>query len=152
MRPEVRNCPGRGAGRGIPRREGPPTAAGRWQGQLPSPGKAAPEPNTPVSANSSSPRAGARAHAPPTPRHCPPSGVKPSHAAKPGSQGWTFSHKSRSKQLAGAKQEEVHPGRKFRCLEPSPFSLNYSLNCYVLFGPGCLFETGISSRAGAHFL
>lgn len=52
VRPEVRNCPGRGAGRGKPRREGPPAAAGRWQGQLPSTGKAAPEPNTPVSANS----------------------------------------------------------------------------------------------------
>lgn len=151
MRPEVRNCPGRGAGRGIPRREGPPTAAGRWQGQLPSPGKAAPEPNTPVSANSSSPRAGARAHAPPTPRHCPPSGVKPSHAAKPGSQaGRSVISHAQSSWLAQSRRR--YPGRKFRCLEPSPFSLNYSLNCYVLFGPGCLFETGISSRAGAHFL
>lgn len=72
--------------------------------------KAAPEPNTPVSANSRpcgcSLRPGARAHAP-TPRHCPPSGVKPSRGAEPGSRGWTFSRKSRSKQLAGAKQEEV---------------------------------------------
>lgn len=37
-------------------------------------------------------------------------------------------------------------------MDPTAFFLNYSLNCYILFDPGCLLETETSSRAGAHIL
>lgn len=52
----------------------------------------------------------------------------------------------RARQL-GVPREETQAQRT-----PTTFFLNYSLNCYILFDPGCLLETETSSRAGAHIL
>lgn len=41
------------------------------------------------------------------------------------------------KQSPSARQEEVPPEEIQAQRTPLPFLLNYSLNCHVLFGPGC---------------
>lgn len=155
MRPGVRSCPGRGPGRGLTAEGGTANGSREVAGAIAKHRKSRSRSQHTCKCKQQVLQAVPLGPEPgrtllQTQRHCPASGVKPSRAAEPGSRGWTFSHNAQSSCLAQSRRR--YPGRKLRRLDPSPFSLNYSLNCCVLFGPGCLFETGTSLRAEAHLL
>lgn len=142
VRPGVRSCPGRGAGRGRTAEGG--TANSSWEVaraiakhrksrsraqhtfKVQTAGPASPSDRS-RGARSSEPGGAASL------RQC---NSDARHSQAPGA-GLPATKLRSKKQSQSARQEEV-PGEEIQAQwSPLPFLLNYSVNCHVLFGPGC---------------